>query len=387
MNNKNISSRKVLCVSVMQTRGGGEEFLLMLNRNVKDYYFTIVSPEGEASGYFEDKGMKTIKVNSLKKIYRGSGWNLSSFFRIIFNIKISTFRLLSILKKERPGLILANGLFAALYVLPSAVLSGKRFIVVQHLIFDENSVERKVLKQIYRYTKKIICVSNAVKENVLRMLEVPDSDKIVFIPNGIAVPGPEAVIKKPDGVVNIGMAGTIIRIKGIHLVIEALKDGLKMNNLNFYVYGSTSNDEDSVKYKSELMEMIRNYGIGDKVILKGHIDSRDEIYSSLDIVVNFSIIPEALPFSVLEAMSYKKIIIAADAGGSKEIITDTENGFLVEPGNIGLLKEKIGYCIRNINSGSFNQVREKAYESVKNQYSVEKFAANYINLFKSLLKS
>ena len=386
MDNKNISSRKILCVSVMQTFGGGEEFLLMLHRNVKDYDFTIVSPEGEAAGYFKNNGIKTIKINSLKKIYRGSGWNLVSFFRIIFNIKISTFRLLSLLKKERPELILANGLFAALYILPSAVLTGKRFIVVQHLIFDEKSIECKVLKQIYRYTKKIVCVSEAVKKNVLSMLSIPDSDKVIIIPNGITLPMPESAHKKPAGIVNIGMIGSIIRIKGIHLVIEALKDSFKANDLYFYIYGSTSNDEDSFKYKSELMEMIKNYGIDDKVIFKGHIDSKDKIYSSLDIIVNFSIIPEALPFSVLEAMSYKKIIIAADTGGSKEIITDSEDGFLVEPGRTDLLREKIGYCVRNINSESFNPIREKACKKVKNHYSTEKFAENYNDLFYSLFK-
>lgn len=387
MDRKNkLSRKKILCVSVMLNKGGGEEFLLQLYENITDYDFIIASPEGEAGGLFIRNGIKTAIINSLKKIYRGSGWSLYSFFRIIFNIKISTIRLLKLFRSEKPDFIISNGLFAALYNLPAVWLVQKKFIVVQHLIFNEESIENRVLKLVYRYAEKIVCVSEAVRENVLQLLDKSDSEKLIVIPNGINIPRRTGNSKINDGEVRIGMVGSIIRIKGINLVIKALQDTLKENNSVLNIYGSVSNDEDSVKYRTELIELIENYGMGNRVFLKGYMESRDEIYPSLDIVVNFSIIPEALPFSILEAMAYERIIIAASSGGSKEVITDSENGFLVEPGNLELLKERVEFCIENINSEALNRIRTNAYERVKNHYSISKFVENYNNIFHSLIK-
>lgn len=383
---KAASKEKILCVSVMHNKGGGEEFLLQLCMNIEDYDFIVASPEGEAAELFNKNGIKTLIINSLKKIYRGSGWSLYSFFKIIFNIKISTIRLLRLFRSEKPDVILANGLFAALYILPSVTLARKKFIIVQHLIFSKKSVENRVLKQVFRRTEKVVCVSEAVKHNVLSMLNKTGSDKIVVIPNGIPLPEGNEAGKVNKNNIRIGMVGSIIRIKGIHFVIEALKNILTKPELSLSIYGTISNDEDSFRYKTELSELISELGISNKIFFRGFTESRDKIYSSLDIVVNFSIIPEALPFAVLEAMSYKKIVIAGDAGGSKEIINNGENGFLVKQGDLNQLKEKIEFCVENINSDLLDLVRSNAYEKVKKQYSVGRFIENYSNIFHSLIK-
>ncbi len=377
--------KKILCVSVMQNWGGGEEFLLKLKENIKEYEFIIASPNGNALDHFRNKRIKFFEIKSLKKIYRGSGWNFYSLIKIIFNIKISTFNLLKIVKTNNIDLILANGLYAALFALPSAILTRKKLLVVQHLIFNEKSVEKKVLNLIQRYVNNIICVSNAVRENVLVMLKNPDLNKIIVIPNGVNIPETKLQeIKKYDHI-KIGMVGSIIRIKGIHLVLEALINILKENNISFHIYGITSTEIDSINYKSELNNIININGIADKVSFEGYSDSKDNIYNSLDIVINSSLIPEAFPFSVLECMAYKKIIIAVNAGGSKEIIQNGSTGFLVEPRNVTQLKESIEYCIKNIGGELLNQMRIKAFEQIKSDYSTEKFRTNYQNLFNSLL--
>ncbi len=379
-------NKKILCISVMPDIGGGEELLQKLCGHPNEYDFVLASPEGKTMEYFRENGIRTVAINSLKKVYRGTGWNLLSFLKIVFNMKISTLRLLKLIRDEKPALILANGLFAALYVLPSAVFTQKKFLVVQHLIFNKKSVENRVLKQIFRRTEKMVCVSGAVKNNVISMLNKTGSDKIVVIPNGIHLPENREEGPVDKSKIRIGMVGSIIRIKGIHLVIEALKSILTQSELCLYVYGTTSKDQDSVRYRNELTGLINEYSITEKIFFPGFTESRDDIYSSLDILINFSVIPEALPFAVLEAMAYKKIVVAAEAGGSGEIIKDGENGFLVKQGDLDQLREKIEFCIKNINSESFKRVRTNAYERVKNHYSMEKFIENYSNIFHSLIE-
>jgi len=375
---------KILCVSVMQNWGGGEEFLLKLCANVKDYEFMIASPGGDALNKYKEKKIKTATINSLKKIYRGSGWNLISFLRMIFNIKISTLRLLKTFKAENPTIVLANGLFAALYSLPSIAFTKKKLIVVQHLIFNKDSIEKKVIKFIYKIADKIVCVSNAVKENVLLMLNMQDSYKIIVIPNGIILPNSNCSDKSVRDKTKIGIVGNIIRIKGIHLVIDALKDILTNENTSLHIFGTVANDSDSLRYESELKDLIKKSGLEEKVHFEGYTESKEKIYSFLDIIISYSIIPEAFPYSILEAMSYKKIIIATEAGGIKEMIDNGENGFLTKPDDVNLLKEKIKFCIENIRTEAFDHIREKAFAKVKDEYSIERFSMNYNNFFNSL---
>lgn len=383
MNQNTVHQKKILCISVMQNWGGGEEFLLKLHRNLKDFEIVIVTPEGEAEEKFKNNGIKTIKNNYQRKLYRNPAWAPGAFIKIIINIKLSTFKLLWIFRKENPDLVLTNGLFASLYALPASLLSRREFIAVQHLIFNENTVEKRILRQVCRFASKIVCVSSAVKENLSALLGAVDEHKILIIPNGIEITEIlNPVNRKP---VKIGMIGSLIRIKGIDLVINALKDILKSGKAELHIFGTTADDEDSRKYSDELNNTIVEYGLDDSVFFEGYVESKIDIYSRLDIAVSFSLIPESFSYSVLEAMSFKKIVVAVNAGGPKDIIVDGQNGFLVESGNTKQLNDKISYCIDNLSTESFSRIRLNAFETVKSKYSMEKFIERYSKLFYSLI--
>ena len=113
------------------------------------------------------------------------------------------------------------------------------------------------------------------------------------------------------------MVGSITRIKGIHLVIQALSSIIKNRNAELLIYGEAG-DDDSRKYEYELKKIITDYNLEGRIIFKGHIENKEKLYSGIDILINFSIIPESFSFSVLEAMAYRKIVIAANSGGPKE---------------------------------------------------------------------
>ncbi len=378
--------KKILCVSVMQNWGGGEEFLLNLYDNLSLYEFVVVTPEGKAECKFRDNSIRTIINNYQKKVYRKSAWGLLDYLKIIFSIKLSTFKFLGILRKENPAIILANGLFAALYVLPAVILTGRKQVTIQHLIFENNSVEKKIVKVVLKFTDKFVCVSNAVKENIYSMLEKPYPEKIVKISNGIRITdSPDPVFIKGD-TIKLGMTGSITRIKGIHLVIETMRGILENRNAILFIYGEPGGDEDSLIYESELKNMVTDYALQDKILFKGHIDSKEKLYSSIDILINFSIIPESFSFSVLEAMSFKKVVIAANSGGPRELIMDGENGFLAETQNSKDLKDKILYCLDHLGTEEFYQLENRAYETVKNNYSIEKFTDGYTRLFENLIQ-
>lgn len=378
-------NKNILCVSVMQSWGGGEEFLLNLYGNVKEYNFFIVSPEGKPNQIFKENGIKTYTINSLRKIYRNSEkWNAGSKLKIILNIIKSTFSFVKIIQTNNINIILANGNFAGLYVFISKIITRKKLVVVQHLIYNKNSVEGKIISILNKYSDKLICVSNAVAENIRNHLNNKSNDNLIVIHNGINIP--ENIKADLSNDIRIGMVGSIIKIKGIGLVLDALKDILVQKpNIKFYIYGDVTSENDSVNYESRLNKFIELNNIGDKVFFCGHEEEKDKLYNNLDIIINFTTISEAFPLSILEAMSYKKIVITQNEGGPKEIIEDNLNGFLIEKGDKNQLKEKINYCLENFYSIEFDEIRNNARKTIKNNYGLNIFSAKYKELFDKLI--
>ncbi len=388
------SSKKILCISVMEHWGGGEEFLLKLIRSISEYEFVIASPAGEPFNVFQQAKIKIFKVNSLKKLYRNAeGWTFLMRLKIIANSIVSSIKLIKVILSQRIDLVLANGNFAGMYGLPPAILTRRKFIIVQHLIYDAGSVESKILKILNRHAGKLVCISESVFENVNNILEDKKQNKIAVIHHGINLPELNKIENESKtgngGNINIGIVGSIIRLKAIDVVIDAVKEIIFLNkNIYLKIFGSARLDEtDSVKYEMELKKMVTEENISSNILFIGFEKAKENIYPGLDIVINYSIVPESFSFTVLEAMSFGKIVIASDLGGPTELIINEKNGFLIPPHNIKALKEKIEFCIDNLNSQMLKNMRADARRTADEKYSMEKFSSEYKKLFDSILLS
>jgi glycosyltransferase involved in cell wall biosynthesis len=69
---------------------------------------------------------------------------------------------------------------------------------------------------------------------------------------------------------------------------------------------------------------------------------------------------------VLEAMAMGKAVIATKNAGTVDFIVDGENGFLVEPGDVKTLREKIMFLLNNLNG--VQRIGYNARESAKNYH-------------------
>ena len=380
--------KNILCISVMQSWGGGEEFLLKLAANIKEYKFIIASPEGEPVKTFEQNGIEAIRINSLKKFYRrNNAWGITSGIKILFNITISTIRVIKVILTSKIDLILANGNFAGMYGVPVKILTRKKFIIVQHLIHKEESFEAKILKMLYRYSDKLVSISDSVSENLQLILGDDFKKKTTKIRHGIILPELDESYADKKENISIGIVGSIIRLKAIDNIFEAAKESIYQNkNVHIHIFGAPREDEpDSVIYEKELMKFIVDANLERNVHFHGFEKSKEKIYSSIDILINYSSIPESFSLTVLEALLFGKIVIASDVGGPRELITNNKNGFLVPPSNTKALSEKIKYCIGKFNSIEIEAVRNNARKSVEENFSLERFSSEYKRLFDSIL--
>jgi glycosyltransferase involved in cell wall biosynthesis len=371
----------------MESWGGGELFLSNLVKGNDGFDFIIASPSGKAYETFNENNFKLIKINNLQKFYRKSGkWHLKDKLQILFRLIFSFIFLVRVILKNKPNLILANGNFAALYTFFAARLTNRKMIIVQHLLYDKNSLDAKVVAFISKRVHKLICVSNAVAFRTREILGGAENDKIEVIHNGVSLLEIDSLTKKQE-IINVGFVGSIIRAKGLDKILLAVTPVLTGNkNVLMHIFGSKFNDDDSHSYFEEIQSIIKNNELENKVMLHGHFDSMDEVYKSIDILINFSTVEESLGYNILEAMSYSKIVIGANAGGIPELIKDKKSGFLVEQNNIEQLTKTISYCIKNFNSDELLDIRKNARETVKMKFSSEQFNKKYKNLFNSIIE-
>lgn len=114
-------------------------------------------------------------------------------------------------------------------------------------------------------------------------------------------------------------------VKRINLIIEALK------NVNIPVEWTHYGDGDDFEKIRIAIEKLDNPLV--KCILAGKKTNQEilEIYTKKDFNVFINVSEnEGVPVSIMEAMSFGKIIIATDVGGTSEIVQNSQNGFLLD---------------------------------------------------------
>lgn len=210
-----------------------------------------------------------------------------------------------------------------------------------------------------------------------------NKDKIYVIYNGVDFDIPneaktrESIIKKYN--LNrcghyVSMVARLHPIKG-HKVFDACAKVLKkIKDVNFLILGSGPIED-------ELKDYVKQLGIQDNVTFLGFVAPKDFYFISDFTVLNsFS---ESFPLSILESASYKKAVISTDVGGINKLIEDDVNGFLVKPGDDNTLSQKMIELLEN--SEMCKKFGMKLYDKAKDNYSVQKFADNYINIYNSIL--
>jgi len=312
---------------------------------------------------------------------------LASKLNGLLSIIYSTIALIRVIINQKPSFILANGNFAALYSLPSSLLTSKKLLAIQHLIYEEQSVESKILRLLNRFVYKFVCVSFSVEDNVKSILKGRIKNNLVTIRHAINLPELDESGKRDDNIIKIGIVGSIIRVKAIETVITALHKIIgENNNVQLQIYGSVRTTEpDSLVYENELKKQMDKLEICDNICFCGFEKSKQKIYSDVDIVVNYSKIAEAFSFTVLEAMAFGKIVIAADVGGPKEIITDAFDGFLLPPSDEEALYKRLNKCIRDFDSDEMTTIRKNARKTVEQKFDMNTFSSAYKSLFNLII--
>lgn len=175
----------------------------------------------------------------------------------------------------------------------------------------------------------------------------------------------------------IGFVGRLESIKGADLLLPAFAELMKQNpEATLRIVGDGS-------LRNKMEQQQKDLSIpNDKVTWVGRVEHEklEEQYNQMDIVWMPSR-SEGFGLSAIEAMSFRKPVIATNTGGLKEIITDGKDGLLFENEDIHALVIKTCDLLKNkelIAAISTNAQQRSC------DFSFEKYQSNINNLYSKL---
>ena len=92
--------------------------------------------------------------------------------------------------------------------------------------------------------------------------------------------------------------------------------------------------------ESDLRSLVTSLGLDHIVRFLGYRTDLEKVVPAVDVVVSCSH-REGMPLNIIEAMLCGKPVVAAVNRGSKELITNQENGLLFQAGNVSELADHI----------------------------------------------
>lgn len=331
---------KTILHTIDTTGPGGAEtvFIDLATRLPRDKYRSVVVIRGKGWVYDE---LRRRGVNPILVDAKGSfNWRyLSGLHRII--------------RQEKIDLVQSHLLGSNVYCSLAGLITRIPVVSTFHGSVDIGANERlKGLKfrAINIGSQCVIAVSAGLREDIISRTSV-NAKKIKIVYNGIhssgfQCPHSDSLRQKygwSDRDLIIGSLGNIRPAKGYNILLQAAALlSQQKRSCRFVIAGQP----DKKGLYQALLKQRDELGLKEQVRFLGFLDDPAEFLVNLDLFLSSSI-SEGLPLSAIQAMAAQVPLLATRCGGYEELISNRENGWLVEVGNpvaiadaIGLLAEK-----------------------------------------------
>ena len=346
MKTSDTSTSNILYLDSGSGIGGGQRsLLLLLNRLDKAQFTPFVGCLGDSAFAAEVKktGARVIPLslpaahNKTDKVKR---FTLHVLFEDFRQLRV-IFELHRAVKRHTIDLIHANSLSVAL--LGGIVARINRIPILMHKRY---ATSYGILDRLCeRLLHRVILVSEATRwdfasaEKQTLIYNGVDLDAFQASPEEVEVLRAELFSDAPNASILVGVVTRITPEKGIHFLVRAMRELKGRTNVKLLIVGGPYFQKD-VDYMDTLKQEVADLGIEDSVTFTGFLSDTRIVTSLLDIVLVPSIIPEACPRTIIEAMAVGKPVIATPLGGSKELVTP-ETGILVPPEDASAVAEAI----------------------------------------------
>lgn len=366
---------KILYVIHDNKKGGAAiSFLEMVQKIQKEHEVFVITPY--KNGFLPDK-MDELGIPHKSAHYYW--WMIAcppnAFLR---RLKILIYLLLGIvtrLEAMRISMLYKNMGFDIIHSNSSVINFGgflSKYMSIPHIwhireygIEDFNLFPIYSMKKIYtfmdRYSKKVIVISNALKEKYKYLIE---SNKLVQIYNGISndMNYEKKYFPKKGDSIKFLIAGNYFREKGQIDVAYAALNLIEQGEKNFEVLMAGNGD-----FK-DVVELMENTELKNHVKILGKVGDMVSLRRNTDIEIVASKC-EALGRVTIEAMKSSNPVIGTNRGGTPELVKEGVTGFLYPYADNHVLSEKMKEFIEN--PEKIEHMGRAAYLAMKDEFTPE----------------
>lgn len=333
---------------------GGQRVLLNITQafSKEGYRCIVVLPE---AGLLSQK-LELCQVKSIflpvgyYSIATKNGWD---FLNYIFRLPILIYLLIKLIKKEKIGLVYANGARTFAWATLACKITKIPLFWHVHSIFDKVVAKQTcIFFGKFPIVKKIFAVSNAAAKPLSEL-----KPKIEIIYNAVERLSPDSdvnLLKKEYGLREedflVGNIAVLEEWKNQEDLIRAAKliKDAGGKGIYFFIVGDSLYKESSKQiYKNKLKNLTKDMDLEKEVIFTGFRNDINNLMPSFDVLVICSKQPDPCPLVSIEAASLARVIISTDHGGTKEIFRENEEALFYTSGDFKALADKLIYLSEN----------------------------------------
>jgi PEP-CTERM/exosortase A-associated glycosyltransferase len=219
-----------------------------------------------------------------------------------------------------------------------------------------------------------------------------DPAKITVIPNAVnaaefAGPKPpDPALRQRLGLAGktvLGFFGSFYHYEGLHILLQALPEiSRRVPDIRVLLAGGGPEE-------AELKALAERLGVGERVKFVGRVPHGEigRYYDLVDIFVfprvSIRLTELVTPLKPLEAMAQRRIVLASDVGGHRELIADGATGFLFPADDPAALAAKIAAVLAR--RGDWPTLLDAARHFVETDRSWAASAERYRGVYGRLL--
>tara|TARA_B100000949_G_scaffold210353_1_gene203266 strand:- start:6 stop:755 length:750 start_codon:yes stop_codon:yes gene_type:complete len=173
--------------------------------------------------------------------------------------------------------------------------------------------------------------------------------------------------------------GRLTRWKGHITFLKALR--LMNHSVQAIIVGS---DQGRTSYLNQLVSLVKNYDLTERVKFFQHCDDMPAAYSLVDFAVSASTDPEAFGRVIVEAQAMGTPVIATNHGAALDNVLHGKTGILIPPGDEKALASAMQSMI-NMSTDKRKMMSNRGVSFVQENFSKEKMCEKTLWVYNKML--
>ena len=237
------------------------------------------------------------------------------------------------------------------------------------------------MRWILRTSDLVVAISSHTRSEIERIAPV----RVEIVPYGSpvpSIPAQKTAEQEPSRTRRVLFVGRLVERKGVEYLVRATKELDLPFPVQLDIVGAGPEEEN-------LRSLAAQLGLADRVNLAGRVSSQElkEYYAACDCFVLPAIIDsrgdtEGLGVVLIEAMSYRKPVVASALGGIVDIVHHEKTGLAVPEKDP---KALAGAISRLLNDQELSRrLAEDGYNYIQHYFDWKRITAQWLALYREL---